>query len=108
MPKFREAREALLLAHHDNVVDDEEFCLLFDMNTSKNPDFEYWTYDRFDFDSIPDADCMAEMRFEKNDISRLASALDLPEEITCHFYNDLLVGKIEVLLKQHTLAGILI
>ena len=56
-----------LLAHHDQVIDDQEFFLLFNLNTSKNPDFN-WTYGHFDFDSLPNADCVAEIRFEKNDI----------------------------------------
>ena len=30
MPNFRETRETLLHAHSDNVIDDEEFVLLFD------------------------------------------------------------------------------
>ena len=34
-------RECLLLAHAQNILDDEEFVLLYDMNTSKNPDFPY-------------------------------------------------------------------
>ena len=41
MPNFRETRETLLHAHSNNVIDDEEFVLLFDLNNSKNPDIEY-------------------------------------------------------------------
>ena len=73
MPKFREAREALLLAHHDKLIDDEEFVMLYDLNTSKNPDFEYWNYAKFDLQKVSDAECLAEMRFEKNDIYKETS-----------------------------------
>ena len=97
MPKFREAREALLYAHSDGSIDDEELCLLYDINASKNPDFEYWNYDPFDFDAITDAEFLAEMRFEKNDIIRLANAMNIPDEITCFFYNDISVDKHEAL-----------
>ena len=93
----------MLHAHADNLLDDEDFLLLSYLNTSKNPDFEYWNYDPFDLRSMPDAECFTEMTFWKNDIDRLANALNMPEEITCHFYNDLIVGKIEalcVLLKR--------
>ena len=76
MPKFPEAREALLHAHADNLLDDEDFLLLTDLNTSKNPDLEYWNYDPFDLRSMPDAECFTEMRFWKNDIYRLANALN--------------------------------
>ena len=41
MPNFRQTRETLLHAHSDNVIDDEEFVLLFDLNNSKNSDIEY-------------------------------------------------------------------
>ena len=55
MPNFRETRETLLHAHSDNVIDDEEFVLLFDLNNSKNPDIEYQKY-TFDLNSYDDDD----------------------------------------------------
>ena len=36
LPIFREIRDASLHAHSGNVIDDEEFVLLFYLNTSKN------------------------------------------------------------------------
>ena len=39
MPTFREAREVLLYAISKNMVSDEEFALLYDVNTSKNRNF---------------------------------------------------------------------
>ena len=54
MPNFRETREALLHVHSDNVIDDEEFALLFDLSTSKNRDIEYWKYHTFDLNSYDD------------------------------------------------------
>ena len=94
MPNFRETREALLHAHLDNATDDEEFVLLFNLNTSKNLDIEYWKYHTFDLNSYDD-DVVAEFRFMKRDIHRLRDDLDLPNEITCHFYNDLAVDSTE-------------
>ena len=91
MPNFRETRETLLHAHSNNVIDDEEFVLLFDLNTSKNPNIEYWKYHTFDLNSYGDEDVVAHFRFMKRGIPRLRDALDLPNEITCHFYNDLVV-----------------
>ena len=41
MATFREARDALLLAHDDNVI-------LNDLNTSKNLNFPYWQHDSFE------------------------------------------------------------
>ena len=59
MPNFRKTRETLLHVHSDNVIDDEEFVLLFDLNTSKNPDIEYWKYHTFDLNSY-DHDVVAQ------------------------------------------------
>ena len=41
MATFREAREALLLAHDNGAIDDQELLFLFDVNTSKNLDLPY-------------------------------------------------------------------
>ena len=54
MPNFRKTRDTLLHVHSDNVIDDEEFVLLFDLNTSKTPDIEYWKYHAFDLNSYDD------------------------------------------------------
>ena len=56
MLDYRETRETLLDAHSDNVTDDEEFVLLFDLNTSKKPDIKYWKYHSFDLNSYGDDD----------------------------------------------------
>ena len=78
MPNFCETREALLHAHSDNVIDDEKCVLLFDLSTSKNSDIQCWN---------GDDDVVAQFPFMKRDIPRLRDVLDLPNEITCHFYN---------------------
>ena len=48
----RDARDALLLAYCMDIIDNVEFSLLYDVNTSKNPDLPYWKYTNFDLDSI--------------------------------------------------------
>ena len=48
MATFREAREALLFAYQDGSIDDTEFALLYDLNSSENLEFPYWKYGRFD------------------------------------------------------------
>ena len=60
MPTFREAKEALLYAFSDNLITDEEFVLLYDVNKSKNRDVEYWNYEKFSLDGVSDDDCIAE------------------------------------------------
>ena len=65
MPTFQETREVLLYAISKNVLSDKEFALLYDINTSKNRDFEYWIYIAFNLHEISDDDCVAEFRFQK-------------------------------------------
>ena len=59
MATFREAREALMFAYQDGSIDDTEFALLYDLNSSENLEFPYWKYGRFDLDSMTDDECKA-------------------------------------------------
>ena len=43
MPLFRENRTSLLCAFDSGVINEEEFVLLYDINTAKSPDLPYWT-----------------------------------------------------------------
>lgn len=67
MASFRDTREALLLAYDQGLINDEEFVLLYDINTSKNLDYPYWNYDRFDLDSWSDDECRSDLRLYKAD-----------------------------------------
>ena len=84
MPKFRENRIALLYARQQRLINDEEFLLLYNLNTSASPDFPYWTYDNFDLDSLSDEECKAEFRFYRNDTYQMLDVLQLPDEIICY------------------------
>ena len=44
MAGLREARNSLLSAVNGNIIDDEEFLLLYDVNKSRD-DYPYWGYD---------------------------------------------------------------
>ena len=55
----------LLYTLSKNMVLDEEFALFYDINTSKNKDFEYWIYNAFNSDETSDDDCVEEFRFQK-------------------------------------------
>ena len=69
----------LLLNHDMKVINDEELLLLLDDNTSRNPEFNYENYQRFNLDEIQEPECKAEFRFNKNDIPVLAEVLGLPK-----------------------------
>ena len=62
---FKRARDALVLFHDNGVIDDEKFCLLYDANRSKNPEFPHEEYGKFDLEDMDDAECKAEFRFHK-------------------------------------------
>ena len=59
---IREAREALLFTYQDGSIDDTEFALLYDLNSSGNLKFPCWKYGRFDLDSMTDDECKAEFQ----------------------------------------------
>ena len=93
MSSLREAREALILSYEMNLITDKDFLLLYEQNTSSNPDFPYWNYEIFDLDRLTDDECKASFRFLKNDLYMLAEALQIPERIICP--NRLVVPGIE-------------
>ena len=75
MATFRKARELLLASFDDGDISEEEFLLLFDANSSKNPDFSYQNYEHFDLDGLDESECLAEFRFRKRDIPILAEVI---------------------------------
>ena len=58
--------------------------MLYDLNTSKNPDLPYWKYKRFDLDTLTDEECKTEFRFYRSDIYALCDVLEFPNEIKCY------------------------
>ena len=48
MTSFKDARNLLLESYNDGIIDDDEFILLYEGNFSKNPEFPYEDYERFD------------------------------------------------------------
>ena len=84
MPAFRKNRISLRLAHQEGIIDEEEFVLLYDLNTSKNPDLPYWKYKRFDFDALTDEECKTEFHSYRSDIYALCDVLEIPNESKCY------------------------
>ena len=101
MPSFRENRTSLLCAFDSGVINEDEFVLLYDINTAKSPDLPYWNYEHFDLDNLADDLCKTEFRFYKNDVYNLIEVLQLPDQFTC--YNGLKIDDLEgfcMLLKR--------
>ena len=66
MASFRDIRNLLVESFDDGDISEDEFLLLYDANTSKNPDFPYDCYGSFDLNEMDDSECLAEFRFHKN------------------------------------------
>lgn len=84
MPSFKKTRELLLLAHYDQLIDDQELLLLWDINSSKNPEYPYESYEKFNLADQDLAECKSNFRVEKQDIPLLYDALGIPEFFTCY------------------------
>ena len=73
----------LTVAYTDNLISDEEFLLLYDLNKSKNLELPYDKHDKFDLGNLCEDECRADFRFEKQDITRLAEVLQLLPVFKC-------------------------
>ena len=92
MVNLRKAQGILLHCHADNLIDDEEFILLYDVTKPANPEFPYWTYPPFDFEE-----------FSKSSICSLVDALRIPDEVRCPNRQSIdVIDAICVLLKRNS------
>ena len=66
----------------DEIIDEEEYVLLFDAYKSSNPAYPYWEYDAFCLDSFDSSECLTEFRVSKEDLS-LAEVLRVPAQFRC-------------------------
>ena len=49
---FRELRDLIAVSCFEVIIDEDEFMLLWDFNSSKNLDFPYEDYGRFELDEV--------------------------------------------------------
>ena len=92
----------LFIASELGDVDEEKFLMFYDMRRTRNLNLPYWKYEKFDLDHLENDECVAEFRFQKDDIYDLPGVLQVPDEIVC--YNGTKVSDIEALcifLKRH-------
>ena len=86
MSLLKDARDMTLVSHSQGLITDEELLLLLEENTSRNPDFTYDAYDRFDLENMEEAECKSEFRVEKRAIPLLAEALGLPDTFAQKYF----------------------
>ena len=53
---LQSVRETLVFAYFDDIIDEEEFAVLYEENVSREV-FPYWKYDRFSFDDMDETVC---------------------------------------------------
>lgn len=92
---FKKAREGLLLALNDNLLSEEEFLILYDVNKSKNLDLPCKQYLPFNLDYMEEDECLNEFRVRKCDLPILVDVLGIPNEIVCDQRS--VVGGVEAL-----------
>ena len=95
MATFREVRDLLAVACFEDIIDEDEFLLLWDLHDSKNLDFPYEDYGRFDLDEMDDSECSAEFRVKKRDLPDLAAALQIPNQFVCHRHQRSVADRME-------------
>ena len=83
MASFKKAQEMLLMCLEEETIDDEEFALLYEEYTPRNPPFTYSSYDNFSFVNKDPAECKADFRVEKGDLPLLVEALRVPPIFKC-------------------------
>ena len=84
MASFKSARDLLLVGVQEGSLDEEEFSLLHDLNTSSNAQYPYKDYTNFNLQAkMNDVECKSEFTLEKRDITFLADVLGIPDTIKC-------------------------
>ena len=83
MTSFRDARDFLTTALFNNVISEDEYIILYDLNSSKNLDLPYDEFMRFDVDEMEDSECVAELRVHKHGLPAPAEALQIPRVFRC-------------------------
>ena len=94
MSTLRLTRDALLLTYDEGYISENEFCLLYNLNKSKD-DYHYWNYEVFKLEGMDDSESWAQFRFYKRDIYRLKEVLRIPNILKT--YNRINVDGVEAL-----------
>ena len=65
------------MGHAEDIVDDAEFHLLYNLYGEKNPNFPHASYPQFNLQHMEDSECLTKFRVHKWDIPVLADALQI-------------------------------
>lgn len=83
MSSVKKVQEMLLLSIEEEIIDEEEFILLYEQYRLQNLSFPHSAYEKFYLEDKDTAECKADFRFEKRNILLLVEALGVPPTFIC-------------------------
>ena len=83
MESFKEVQEMLPLCLEEEIIDDEEFILLYEAYMLQNPSFAHSSYGKFSIVNKNPVECKVDFRVEKGDIPILVEAVRVPPIFKC-------------------------
>nr|XP_047145960.1 uncharacterized protein LOC124818887 [Hydra vulgaris] len=79
---LKTARDSLLIAYSEDIIDDCEFALLYQLSYSRDI-YPHWDYNKFNLSLLDDAQCWTDLRYRKTDLPHLLNIFRLPDVIKC-------------------------
>ena len=64
MSSFKKVQEMLLLSVEEDIIDEEEFVLLYEAYRPQNLSFPHLAYEKFSLKDKDAAECKADFRFD--------------------------------------------
>ena len=83
MASFQKLQELLLPCLEEEIIDDEEFSVLYEAYAPQNLPFQHSAYEKFSLENKNSAECKADFRVDKRDIALLVEALRVPPIFKC-------------------------
>ena len=83
MASFEKIQELLLPCLVEEIIDDEEFSVLYEAYTPQNLPFQHSAYEKFSLKNKNSAECKADFHVDKRDIALLVEALRVPPIFKC-------------------------
>ena len=77
---FKALRDQLVLSYVENIIDSDEFILLYDANMSKDI-YPYWKYSHFDMRTFDDEQCVVDRGFSKAHLYTLLDVLNISDRV---------------------------
>ena len=85
MASFKKVHEMLCLCLIEEIIDEEEFVLLYEAYGPSNLPFPHSAYEKVSLANKDPAECKADFRVEKRDIPLLLDALRVPPVFQCRY-----------------------